>query len=574
MDGKQALDPPIYNAINTVKAGLWSVIIFSFVINILMLVSPIYMLQVYDRVLISSSYATLLFLTIFAIVALIILSSLDVIRSIVLSRMGAKFEKQTAGYLFKNIVEKGGHSQPLRDLDTIRQFLSSPALTAIMDAPFTPLYLALIYILHPYLGHLALTGAIILFCLALIGERITRETQSEGAIASSEAHRFTDICGRQQASVYAMGMTQAIKSRWQIPRTKSLAFSTQSGQRSSTISAISKGLRFALQVGILGMGAYLVILQESTPGAMIAASIIMGRGLAPIEACISGWRVVISARDSLKRLKDYQDAIPEQQDAIPLPEPSGKLDVSNLIFQFEGKEAPLLKDVSFSIAAGTVIGITGPNAAGKSTLGKLLLGLHMPSHGEIRLDGATYDQWDREQLGQHIGYLPQEVELFPGTVAENISRFKEAEPQAIMQAAQLAGVHDMILGLEQGYNCAAGDFGEVLSGGQRQRIALARAVFDGPKVVLLDEPTSSLDAEAERTVAQAVLSLKQQGCTVIIIGHRPTLMHVTDRLLVLQQGKIAAFGPTKEVMQKLLKPNKAKANQQASKSQQAVENKE
>jgi len=553
MDGKHSQDQPIYTALQTIKGALWSVIIFSFVINILMLVSPIYMLQVYDRVLISGSYATLIFLTVFAIAALVILSALDVVRGIVLSRIGAKFEKQTAGYLFKHIVEKGGHSQPLRDVDTVRQFLASPALTAIMDAPFTPLYLALIYVLHPYLGHLALIGAIVLFCLALIGEKITRETQSEGAIASTEAHRFTDICGRQQGAVFAMGMTQAIKSRWQTPRSKSLAFSTQSGQRSSTVSAISKGLRFALQVGILGMGAYLVILQESTPGVMIAASIIMGRGLAPIEACISGWRVVISARDAHQRLLEFQDNIPPAKDAIALPDPTGKLDVKNLIFQFEGKEAPLLKDISFSVDAGTVIGITGPNAAGKSTLGKLLLGLHMPSHGEIRLDGATYDQWERELLGKHIGYLPQEVELFPGTIAENISRFKEADPQSIMQAAQLAGVHEMILGLEQGYNCAAGDFGEVLSGGQRQRIALARAVFGLPKVVLLDEPTSSLDAEAERTVAQAILALKQHGSTVIIIGHRPTLMNVTDKLMVVQNGKIAAFGPSQDLMQRLLK---------------------
>ena len=545
---------PFYRALSQLKRSLIPVVLFSCVINLLMLVSPLYMLQVYDRVLISASHPTLLFLTLFAIAALMVLIALDSVRSLVLSRIGCRFENDVASYTFKNILERGGHSQPLRDIETLRSFLSSPAVTAIMDAPWTPLYLGLIYVLHPWLGHLALVGAIILFLLALLGESLTRKLQSESTSASGEAYRFTDICARQQSAIYAMGMAESLKAKWREPRTQSLASGAMATQRSGYISSISKGIRFSLQVGILGMGAFLVIQQESSPGVMIAASIIMGRGLAPIEACISGWRLVIQARDAKARLLDFQQHFAESTEPLPLPAPQGNLTVRNVIYQFDSCESPILKDISFQLRAGTVLGITGPNAAGKSTLGKLLLGLVTPMHGEVRLDNATYEQWDREQLGAHIGYLPQEVELFPGTIAENIARFKEASPEQIMQAGQLAGAHDMILHLEQGYNCAAGDFGEVLSGGQRQRVALARAVFGLPKLVLLDEPTSSLDADAERSVMKAILALKQQGTTVIVIGHRPALMNVTDQLLVLRDGRIAAYGETQEIMNQLVRP--------------------
>ena len=545
---------PVNKALANIKSALLYVFLFSLAINLLMLVSPLYMLQVYDRVLVSGSHATLLFLTIFALVALIVLAMLDIVRGILLARLGNAFDKTVSGYLFKNIIEQGGHSQPLRDVDTVRSFLSSPALTAIMDAPFTPLYLALIYILHPMLGHIALAGAIVLFSLALLGEKMTRVAQKDSQNASSQAHRYTDVCGKNRNAVYAMGMSSHILAKWNIPHLKSLSFGGLANSRNSGISAISKGLRFALQVGILGMGAFLVIEQESSPGVMIAASIVMGRGLAPIEASISGWRLVIAARDARERLLEYQGNLPPLTEPLPLPEPKGKLTVQNVIFQFPNSEKPLIKDVSLTINPGEVIGITGPNAAGKSTLGKLLLGLYEPTHGDIRLDGATYSQWDRKLLGPHIGYLPQSVELFPGTVAENISRFTNADPNEIMQAAQLAGVHEMILGLDNGYNFAADNFDEALSGGQRQRIALARAVFGLPKLILLDEPTSSLDAEAERTVAGAVKTLKEHGATVLVIGHRPALMNLTDKLLVVQNGALAAFGPTNEIMAKLVRP--------------------
>ena len=279
---------PVNKALANIKSALLYVFLFSLAINLLMLVSPLYMLQVYDRVLVSGSHATLLFLTIFALVALIVLATLDIVRGILLARLGNAFDKTVSGYLFKNIIEQGGHSQPLRDVDTVRSFLSSPALTAIMDAPFTPLYLALIYILHPMLGHIALAGAIVLFSLALLGEKMTRVAQKDSQNASSQAHRYTDVCGKNRNAVYAMGMSSHILAKWDIPHLKSLSFGSLANSRSSGISAISKGLRFALQVGILGMGAFLVIEQESSPGVMIAASIVMGRGLAPIEASISG----------------------------------------------------------------------------------------------------------------------------------------------------------------------------------------------------------------------------------------------------------------------------------------------
>ena len=413
------------------------------------------------------------------------------------------------------------------------------------------MYLGLIYLLHPLLGHLALSGAIILFLLALLGERLTRQAQKEAGLSSSQANQYTDICGRQQSAIYAMGMADNLKQRWAKPSQRALAFSARATQYGAYIASVSKGLRFALQVGVLGLGAWLAIQQVTTPGVMIAASIIMGRGLAPIEACISGWRLVISAREARQRLMDFFASMGEQHEPLDLPAPKGQLAVSQAVFGFEQDSQPLLNDITFDLAPGTVLGISGPNAAGKSTLGKMLIGLYQPRFGCVRLDGATFDQWDRRQLGPHIGYLPQEVELFPGSVADNIARFTEADPDSIVRAAQLAGCHEMILGLPGGYNCSAGDFGEVLSGGQRQRIALARAVFGNPALVLLDEPTSSLDAQAERSVMRAIVGLKEQGTTVIVIGHRPALMNVTDQLLVLQQGRIALFGDTPSVMAKV-----------------------
>lgn len=557
-------DGPVAKAFSGIRSALWCVVLFSFVINLLMLVSPLYMLQVYDRVLVSGSQATLLFLTLFAVMALAILAALDIVRGALLLRLGNRFTQRVSGHLFQSIIERGGHSQPLRDTETVRTFLTSPAVSALMDAPYTPLYLVLIYVLHPFLGHLALGGAVLLFCFAILGEKLTREAQSESNKESSQAHRYTDVCANHQGAVYGMGMSSNILAKWRIPHTRAIAHSAVATNRSATIAAISRGLRFALQVGILGVGAHLVIEQESSPGVMIAASIIMGRGLAPIEASISGWRLVISAMNARQRLLEFDASLPQKPDTVPLPAPTGRLSVRNLIFQFPGREAPILRDISVMIEPGTVVGITGPNAAGKSTLGKLLLGLYNPTHGEIRLDGATYAQWDREQVGPYLGYLPQEVELFPGTIAENISRFNEADPNAIMAAAQLAGVHEMILGLEGGYNCAAGDFGEVLSGGQRQRIALARAVFGNPKLVLLDEPTSSLDAEAEKTVVAAIKALKANGATVLLIGHRPALMNVTDKLLVLHNGQLATFGDTSEVMTKLIRPVNSQVKQATS----------
>jgi len=534
-----------------VYRALYPVILFSMMINILMLVSPLYMLQVYDRVLVSASHSTLLFLTLFAIVALGVLTAFDSIRSVLLARIGGMFDQQLSSEAFKAILMRGDHSQPLRDIEVIRGFISSPSLAAIMDAPWTPIYIGIIYLLNPLLGHLALVGALLIFALALIGEKSTKELQAESSNASNQAFRYTDVCSRQSGAIQAMGMSETLLGKWQEPKEKGLRFHILAAQRSGYITSLSKGIRFSLQVGVLGLGAWLAIEQISTAGVMIAASIIMGRGLAPIEASISGWRQVILAREAKQRLEVYFHKQAKQFEPMQLPTPLGQLSVENIVVQQPEKERPILQNISFQLEAGTVLGITGPNAAGKTTLGKLLIGLIKPSLGDIRLDGASFDQWDKNQLGQHIGYLPQEVELFPGTIAENISRFTEANAEEVVAAAKLAGVHEMILQIDQGYNFSCQNYNETLSGGQRQRIAFARAVFGGPKLILLDEPTSSLDAEAERSVSKALNQLKNLSCTVVVIGHRPALMNVTDKLLVLQQGQMTAYDDTQKVLSKI-----------------------
>jgi len=533
------------------KRILYVVAFFSFFINLLMLTAPLYMLQVYDRVLVSRNENTLIYLTIVALGALLTMALLEWVRSRVLVRVGTRFDNDLSNIVLTKSLSSGINSQPFRDLNTVRTFFSGSSLLALFDAPWMPLYLVAIYSLHPMLGHLALFGAGVLFILALTNEAITKNPLQESSNETNAANNFIDTSSRNTDAVRAMGMLAGLKNIWRDHYNAGLALQVVASDRAGVISSIAKMFRFSLQVGILGIGAYLAIQQIITPGVMIAASIIMARALAPVEASINGWRGFLLARASYSRLndvlKDYQD----DSDKMSLPKPKGDLLLEYVCANPPNSDRTILSNISFSLPAGASLGITGPSTAGKSSLAKLIVGVWEPFTGHVRLDHAEISQWPSDQLGPYIGYLPQDIELFPGSVAENIARFGEINPKAVVEAAKLAAAHELILELPDGYETKIGEQGQNLSGGQRQRIGLARALYGEPSLIVLDEPTSNLDAEGEAAVRNALQKLKQMQKTVIVIAHRPTLIGGVDYLAVLQKGTLTAFGLTNEILPKI-----------------------
>ncbi len=534
-------------ALEAALGTLKRVAFFSFFINLLTLTSSIYMMQVYDRVLASRSGPTLLYLTLFAGACLATLAALEVVRSRLLVRLGARFDGQLSGLVFMRTLTGGRSGQGLRDLDQLRSFLTGTHILSLLDAPWMPIYIGLVYVLHPWLGHVALVGGVLLFLLALWNERDTREPIGEAGKQMAAGTQFAEISARNAEAVRAMGMLPGLTARWRKRHDLGIGLQGLASDRAANVAAVAKALRFFLQVAILGVGAWLVIQQECTGGVMIASSIIMGRGLAPVEAAIGGWRGFLLARESYGRLlkgfgNDAADAA-----TMALPKPEGKL-----VFEGVSGGPPDLRkftvhNLGFTLEAGQVLGITGPSAAGKSTLARLAVGVWRPGTGVVRLDGASVADWNREDVGPHIDYLPQDIELFPGTVAENIARFGEVDPDKVVDAAQLAGAHQVILELPQGYDTPIGPAGVNLSGGQRQRVGLARAFYGRPPLIVLDEPTSNLDAEGEAAVRQAMEALRGQS-TVMVIAHRPAVLGGTDQLMVILKGQIANHGPTSEVM--------------------------
>ena len=542
------IDSPFRRAMDGARATLRQITFFSFFINLLMLTSSIYMLQVYDRVLASRSESTLLFLTLFAAACLITLAALEVVRSRLLVRMGARFDAQLSGQVFTRTLAAGRNGEALRDLDTLRGFLTGAQILSLLDAPWMPIYVALVYLLHPLLGHVALVGAIVLFALGLWNERSTRAPLAEAGGELAASTRFAELSARNAEAVRAMGMLPGLTAIWRKRHDLGLGLQGVASDRAGNVAAIAKATRFLLQIAILGIGAWLVIQEETTAGVMIAASIIMGRGLAPVEAAIGGWRGFLHARQAHRRLeREFGDSA-DENDAMPLPAPKGALRFEAVIGGPPEARKATVRDLNFALDAGTCLGITGSSAAGKSTLARLAVGVWRPMTGVVRLDGVNIADWTREDVGPHIGYLPQDIELFPGTVAENIARFGKIDPQATVDAAQLAGAHQVILELPQGYDTEIGPGGFNLSGGQRQRIGLARAFYGRPALIVLDEPTSNLDAEGESAVRQAMDALRSGGRTVIVIAHRPAVLGGTDQLMVVQRGQIAGMGPTAEVM--------------------------
>ena len=527
--------------------------LFSFVINALLLTVPLYMLQIYDRVLASRSESTLLMLTLVATGLLLALGLLELARSRVLVRVGARLDDRLntpllTAMLSDRLAGNGSQSQPLRDLEAVRGFLTGPGLLAFFDSPWIPVFLGLIFLFHPLLGLVALSGAVLLFGLAVLSELVSRRPLRAAAKMAIDAHDFAESSLRNAEVIQGMGMLKGLVARWRERHDQVLALQALASDRAGAVSAAAKTVRQLLQVAMLGIGAYLAIQQIITPGVMIVASIIMARALAPVEMAINSWRGSVAARAAYGRLNKLLSQAAPERAAMDLPAPTGALSVEGVVAAPPGGQKPVIKGVSFALAAGQTLAIIGPSASGKSSLARLLVGVWAPAAGHVRLDGADVHLWDREALGPHIGYLPQDVELFGGSVAENIARFTEPDADLVVAAAQRARVHDMILRLPNGYDTLIGDAGNVLSGGQRQRIALARALYGTPSFIVLDEPNSNLDGEGELALRATLAELKAAECTVALIAHRPSIIALADQVLVLRDGRADNYGPAGEIL--------------------------
>lgn len=536
------------------RKGFLNVGLFSFFINMLALIPSIYMLQVYDRVLQSRSISTLVMLTIIMLVFYVMLGMLEVARSKLLIRIGAQLDMKLNDRVFvasfeKNLKHSGSNAgQAMTDLTTVRQFLTGNGLFAFFDAPWAPIYLLVITLFSPWLGLFSLVCAILLFSLAWLTEMVTRKPLAEAGRMAGSANTFATNNLRNAEVIEAMGMLENLKKRWLSRQLKFLSLQNEASDRAAVISAITKSVRIAVQSLILGGGALLVIEGSLTPGGMIAASILLGRALAPVELAIGVWKQLLSARTSYHRLDELLQEQPPRKPGMDIPRPVGNLVVEGVSAAPPGTQMVVLKQVGFQVASGEVIGVIGPSASGKSTLARLLVGVWPSLAGKVRLDGADVYTWNKEQLGPAVGYLPQDIELFEGTIAENIARFGDVEPAKVVEAAQLAGVHEMILRFPKGYDTPIGDGGSALSGGQRQRIGLARAMYGNPSFVVLDEPNSNLDDVGEAALVKAVEELKRRGVTVLLITHRTSILTVVDKLLLLVDGAVQLYGPRDQVL--------------------------
>ena len=531
--------------------------------NILMLTGAFFMLEVYDRVLPSRSVPTLVGLVILAGGLYVALGLLDMIRGRILVRIGGRLDEALSGRVYETIVRlplKAGNRndglQPLRDLDSVRSFLSGMGPGALFDLPWMPIYLAICFMFHPYIGIAALLGALILGALTYLTETMTREPTREATGYAITRNSLAEASRRNAEVLTAMGMTGRIAALWSDANTKYLASHRQATDVSGGIGSISKILRMMLQSGVLAVGAYLVIYQMATPGIIIAGSILSARALAPVDSAIANWRGFIGARQSWKRLTELLALLPSQLAPMALRPPAKSLAVENVGVIPPGSEKVIIQDVSLSLQAGNGLGIIGPSGSGKSCLARVLVGVWRPVRGRIRLDGAALEQWSQESLGKHIGYLPQDVELLAGTVAHNIGRFASTfDANAVIAAATAAGVHDMIVSLPDGYETQVGESGTSLSAGQAQRIALARALYGDPFLVVLDEPNSNLDAEGDEALSRAILGVRARGGIVVVVAHRPSAIAGVDLLLMMGQGRAQAFGPKDEVLARVLQQN-------------------
>ncbi|WP_203074876.1 type I secretion system permease/ATPase [Falsiroseomonas ponticola] len=550
-------DTVLSRAIAAGRSQLVAVGLFSGVVNLLQLTVSLYMMQVFDRVLSTRSIDTLYYLTAIAMFALLVMAVLDGLRGQVMQRLATWVEGKAAPEAFIRAIESQLRGRPyrmeaLRDLAVCRGWLGSPASLTVFDVPWVPIYLAVIFALHPTLGWIAFGGAVLLFGLTLANEWATGALLRQASTAGMASQRRAESMVRNAEVIDSMGMAPAVLQRWREGLAASIPPQEKAADRAAMLLSITRFFRLTIQVAVLGVGAWLTLEQQLTSGASIAASIIMGRALAPVEQMIGGWKQLVQARQSYRRLLGFL-ALPRiRPPGMPLPEPTGRVTAERVTFGFPGQPVAIIKGISFALTAGESLAIIGPSAAGKTTLIRLLIGTLQPSAGTVRLDGADVFTWQREDFGRYVGYLPQDVELFDGTVMKNIGRMRDADPEMVFEAARLAGCHEMILRLPQGYDTEIGDGGQHLSGGQRQLIGLARAMFGHPRFVVLDEPNSNLDGDAEQALIRGLEALKARNCTVILVSHRPTLVQGVDKVLLLRDGAAEAFGPRAEVLKRLV----------------------
>ena len=556
------------NSVGEAVRSVWwawlSIGFFSAIVNVLALTGSIYMLQVYDRVIPSRSVPTLVGLTLIMIILFAANGLLDLVRTRILSRIGGHTERLLRDKAIRAVQllplrsrQAAETVMPIRDLDQIRGFLASMGPTALFDMPWMPIYLAVIFLLHPVLGLFATGGALVLVFLTLLTELRTRGPTKDAASSAGARQMFGESMRRNAEVIQAMGLGERMAERWRELSSKSIANNLALTDAANGIGTISKVMRLILQSGMLGLGAYYTINGELSGGAIIAGSITMSRALAPVEIAIANWRGFVGARQSAKRLNSLFASLPAEADTMDLPPPAKSLTVKGLSVGAPGQPSPIIHNVSFQVEAGAGLAVIGASASGKSTLARALVGAWqpLPRGGAVRLDGATLDQWRPSVLGRHIGYLPQDIELFDGTIAENIARMeRDAPSEKIIAAAQIAGVHEMIVHMTEGYHTRIGDGGTKLSGGQRQRIGLARALYGDPFLVVLDEPNSSLDAIGEFALTHAIKSVRQRGGIVVVIAHRPSVLAGLDLVLAMNNGQVQAFGPKDEVLKSVMQP--------------------
>lgn len=527
--------------------------LFSLVINLLLLAPPLFMLQVLDRVLTSRSDETLLVLTAAAMAALVMMVLLDVLRGRLLVAAGVALERLVGPRVLDGLLRRAARlSGPqvlggARDVNVLRTFLAGTGVISLFDTPWLPLFLLLIFLFHPLLGAVALAGAIAMLTVAFCNERATRAPLERAQTEARRAGRMADANVRNAEVVAALGMQAAVTRRWIALNEAALREQVRASVVGGNFAGVSKFVRQLIQLAMLAAGAWLVVDYGVTAGVMMAATIILGRALAPVETLVASWRTFVEARSAWRRLDELLKDEPVSA-KTELPAPQGRLEVERAVFALRVEDRPIIRGVSFSLAPGETLGIVGPSAAGKSTLARLIVGIWRPQVGAVRLDGAEVSAWPRERLAPHLGYLPQDVELFAGTVAENIARLGEPDALQVIRAAQRAQVHELILRLPNGYDTEIGEAGQALSPGQRQRIAFARALYGEPRLVVLDEPNSNLDRDGETALLQGLKALKEEGVTVVIIAHRPSLLAGVDKLLVLREGIIDMFGPRVDVM--------------------------
>ncbi|MCP8940114.1 type I secretion system permease/ATPase [Alsobacter sp. SYSU M60028] len=543
------------------KGAFAGVGVISAFVNIMTLTGTVYMLEVYDRVLPSKSVPTLIALSLLIVVLFLMQGALEFIRGRILSNIGASLDETFGSRVYAAILrlplvtKPGGDGlQPLRDLDQVRAFLGSAGPTALFDLPWMPLYLIIAFAFHFWIGMTALIGSALLIAITLTAERLTKGPARESTTLLATRNALTESTRRNAEVIRAMGMSRRLGARWIDTHLNHLDANLRASDIAGGLGSLSRTLRMLLQSLVLGVGAYLAIKQEVSPGAIIACSVLLSRSLQPVELSVAHWKPFLSARQSWARLNMLLTQLPEESEPMLLPEPRVGLRVENISVVPPGDRRLIVQDVSFAVGAGQGLGVIGPSASGKSSLIRAITGVWPVVRGSIRLDGAALDQWSAEQLGRHVGYLPQDIELFDGTVAENISRFdSEPNPEAVIEAATQAGVHDMILRLANGYETKLGDGAVALSAGQRQRVGLARALYGKPFLVVLDEPNSNLDAAGEEALANAMTGVRARGGIVIVVAHRPSALGAVDQVLVMNEGRMQAFGPKEEVFEKYVR---------------------